>query len=104
MDKYTDHFVSGGIYSLNILETDKNIFLCLPTGGSYIAKLVMYRPVMDKGDTFEKTSTSYFLNCYKPDDIKSLFLNRDNYEMVGKIGINYCLSDDQNYILKGVSI
>ena len=65
-----------------------------------IGKLVQYRkqtPTM-----YEKTNIAYFLNCYKEDDIKSLFLSRDNYELIGVIGKNFKLSEDkdQSYLIK----
>ena len=49
---------------------------------------------------YEKTGTSYFLNNYYEGDMKEVMLNRDNYDMIGTIGSNFELSDDENYVLR----
>ena len=102
MESIEDYFIGGGVYKLNKMEEDNCIFLCVPACGTHIAKLVMYETKNIKTRTYQRTATSYFLNCYKQDDVKSLFLNRDNYEMIGRLGVNFCLSQDEKYILEGV--
>lgn len=91
------YFVKDGIYRLNN-SSNEFIFVCVPSPGLPVGKLVQYK---EEDGIYEKTGISYFLNCYQEGDIKSLFLNRDNYEMVGMLGQNYVMSDDEEQILKG---
>ena len=48
---------------------------------------------------YEKTGVSYFLNSYNENDIKSIFLKRENYEMLGMIGQNFVMSDNEEFVL-----
>lgn len=90
-----DYFVTNGVY---VFKGDYNsLFVCCPTS-NLIGKLTKYEK--NTNSMYEKTCISYFLNCYNENDIKSLFLNRKNYEMVGKIGNNFEFSKDNEYLLK----
>ncbi len=91
------YFVKNGVYKLNNCNEDF-IFICVPAAGNCMGKLVQYK---NNGNIYEKTGVNFFLNCYIEGDIKSLFLNRDNYEMLGLIGENFVLSEDEQQILKG---
>lgn len=90
------YFVKDGVYKLNN-SSDEFIFICIPSAASF-GKLVQYK--LEDG-IYEKTGISYFLNFYQEGDIKSLFLNRDNYEMIGVLGQNFVMSEDEDKILKG---
>ena len=90
------YFVRDGVYRLK--GNKDSIFICIPSAETSIGKLVQYK---NNGKMYEKTGISYFLNCYQEDDIKSLFLNRDNYDMLGMIGNNFVISEDELYILEG---
>lgn len=87
-------FIDKGIYKLK--DTKKNIFLCESTS-STIGKIVLFEEV--SAELFERTSIAYFLNIYKEGDLKELFVNRENYDMVGKVDDNYILSDDGRFLL-----
>lgn len=91
------YFVKDGVYKLNN-SSDEFIFICIPSAASSLGKLVQYK--YEEG-IYEKTGISYFLNFYQEGDIKSLFLNRDNYEMIGILGQNFVMSEDEDKILKG---
>lgn len=91
-----DSFVSGGCYCLK--EQYDNMFVCMPAAGNSMGKLVQYRkqtPTM-----WERTGITHFLNIYFDNDVKELFLNRDNYDMIGRLGDNYELSADEDYVLR----
>lgn len=90
-------FVRDGIYKFNYTDEDI-IFACVPSAGTTIGKLVQYEY---KDGIYEKTGITYFLNCYNEGDIKSLFLNRANYEILGMLGQNYVMSEDDKFIIKG---
>ena len=93
-------FVSDGVYIHKLLNTC--IFVCIPCYEDTIGKLVRYEK--NSGSMWEKTSLSYFLNHYYEDDIKELFLDRTKYDMIGKIGINFEFSkdDDRRYVLRSL--
>lgn len=86
-------FVAGGIYTLK--EFDTGIFLCESVTPE-IGKLTFFKEVEPK--LFKRTLNSYFLNCYFEGDLKQLFVKRENYEMIGKLGTNYILSNDKKWI------
>ena len=91
-----DYFVKNGIYKLNNTD-DEFIFLCTSSSQS-IGKLVQYKL---NGSLYEKTGVTYFLNSYHEGDVKSLFVCRENYDIIGMLGQNFVLSDNEQYILKG---
>ena len=91
-------FISYGVYCLNAISAKDMLFVCVPCSGAHVAKLVQYKHT-SKG-VYKKTGISYFLNGYKTDDIKSMFLRRENYEILGRIGSNYCLSEDENQLIR----
>lgn len=91
-----DYFVKNGIYKLNNTD-DEFIFLCTSSSQS-IGKLVQYKL---NGSLYEKTGVNYFLNSYYEGDVKSLFVCRENYDIIGMLGQNFVLSDNEQYILKG---
>lgn len=89
-----DYFVKDGVYKLNGISD--YLFLCTSCNNT-IGKLVQY--IYNKDiDTYEKTSITYFLNFYSEDDVKSLFLRRQNYEIVGMLNKNFMLSDDASFL------
>lgn len=92
-----NYFIKDGVYKFNLTNEDI-IFVCVPSGGTSIGKLVQYE---NNGNMYEKTGITYFLNCFCDGDIKALFVNRSNYEMLGMLGHNYVMSDDDYFILKG---
>ena len=67
-------FISYGVYKLKSFEDADIVFVCIPAVGNTVAKLVQYKK--NSTDGYKRTPIVYFLNCYKSDDIKSLFLNR----------------------------
>ena len=90
-------FISYGVYSLNALSAEHTLFVCVPCSGAHVAILVQY--IQNTKRIYKNTGISYFLNGYKTDDIKSMFLRRENYEIVGRVGSNYCLSEDENELI-----
>lgn len=91
-------YIDGGIYCLKTMPDRTVIFLCEPVLGD-IGKLVQYEK--DSKGLYKKTGVQYFLTDYEQGDLKGYFVNRDNYEMVGRLDINYVISEDGKYILKG---
>lgn len=91
-----NYFVTNGVY---IFKGDYNsLFVCTPVGTELIGKLTQFKKNTDT--LYERTCISYFLNCYRDDDIKSIFLDRQNYDMIGQIGINFEFSKDEKYLLR----
>lgn len=90
------YFVTDGVYKLNN-SNDEFIFVC-ETSNINTGKLIQYKNV---GGVYERTDLCYFLHTYKEDDIKSLFLNRENYEILGMLGQNFVMSKDRKQVLKG---
>lgn len=91
-----ESFIAQGVYIFKGIYD--NIFVCTPCSQSSIGKLTQYRK--NTNTMYEKTGTSYFLNNYYEGDMKEVMLNRDNYDMIGTIGSNFELSDDENYVLR----
>ena len=102
--KTLDGFVENGIYVLKSSDTRESVFVCFSVNGG-IGKIVEYRTEHPRSPNsiYENTGNTYFLNCYKIGDFKSLILNIDNYDIIGMIGQNYYLSEDEDktYIIKG---
>ena len=90
-------FIAGGVYSFH--GDRVNLYVCLPCFENIIGKLVQYKKVNKAA--WEKTNITYFLNSLPEDDIKSLFLDRENYEIEGRLELNYYLSDKQDFLIKG---
>lgn len=88
-------FVIDGIYLLK--SCPDIVFVCEPCYNDAIGKLVQYKR---DGSLFEKTSISYFLNFYKEGDVKSLFLNPDNYDYLGRVGDCYEFVDGDKYLMR----
>ena len=86
-------FIDKGIYKLK--DTKNNIFLCESTS-STIGKIVLFEEVSK--ELFKRTNIAYFLNIFKEGDLKELFVNRENYDMVGKVDDNYILTDDKMFL------
>ena len=93
-DEIIDYFVKDGVYKLKGI--DDYLFLCTSCNNS-IGILVQYIYNNDI-DTYEKTSVTYFLNFYTENDVKSLFLRRQNYEIEGMLNKNFMLSDDTSFL------
>lgn len=87
-------FVEKGVY---IIPNYKDLFLCERVNNR-IGKLVLYNKISK--DIYERTQIQYFLNYYKENDIKELFLNAENYELMGIIDINFKLSADKKNLIK----
>lgn len=90
-------FVKDGVYALKDLRD--SLFVCVDCHQGTIGKLVEYKR---DGTIYEKTGNSFFLNFYYEDDVKEIFLNRDNYDMIGLLGVNYefSLDEEQTYLLR----
>ncbi len=88
-------FVDGGIYKAN--KINDGVFLCQAVEGNNIGKLTYYSE-LGKG-CYTETKMTYFLNFFEIGDVKELFISRENYDMLGKLGINYQLEDN---VLRGV--
>ena len=90
-------FVKDGVYVLKDLRG--SLFVCVDCHQATIGKLVEYKK---DGNIYEKTGNSFFLNFYYENDVKEIFLNRDNYDMIGLLGVNYILSEDdeRTYLLR----
>jgi hypothetical protein len=87
------------------VETDVTIkynSLCVSTTSIQIGKLVQYRTDTPRkpGSMYEKTGVTYFLDCFYEDDVKSIFVKRENYELVGKVGFDYELSSNGQYLYR----
>ena len=91
MNNLLDTFIENGVYSLKNSEED-NLFITEAIGNKTIGKLVMYENV--SLGIYYKTNTQYFINDYKEDDIKEVFLNRTRYDMRGILGTNYIKEKD----------
>jgi hypothetical protein len=85
-------FLCDGVYMYKGMYD--TIFVCISCFQQTIGKLVQYKRTT--ADIFESTGVSYFLNQYYEDDVKSLFLNPENYECIGKIGKNFEFSADDS--------
>lgn len=90
-------FVKDGVYSLR--DVRGNLFVCTECYQGTIGKLVQYKK---DGNLYEKTGTSFFLNYFYEGDVKEIFLNRENYDMIGMIGVNFEISedDDRTYLMR----
>ena len=95
MDILNDTFIDLGVYQLK--QDKDSIFLCKSVSGNSIGKLMMYNRVSER--IFEKSSICYFLNSYTEGDIKELFINRKNYEMLGRVDHNFVLTPNDQYLL-----
>lgn len=95
-----DAFVDGGVYVLHNMPSKNAVFLCQSVSGG-IGKLIQYISEDEPPiELWERTGVQYFLNSYDIDSIKSLFLNRENYDMLGMLGCNYLLSEDDSYLMR----
>jgi len=95
LDDLVNTFIEDGIYKLKNFK--ESIFVCSSSSSDHIGKLTQY---IKDGNIYEKTNITYFLNCYLTDDLKELFLKRENYDMIGKIGVNFDYYDDKHYIMR----
>ena len=75
------------------------VFVCLPCANDLIGKLVQYKK--STNSLYEKTNIAYFINHYVDGDIKSVFLNRNNYAMIGSVGTNFTLTNEGQYLIRG---
>ena len=92
----TKYFLKNGVYKL--LSNNDSVFLCLPAATLVIGKLQQFKLIDDK--KYEKTGNTYFLSSYKEDDVRSIFLNEENYEQVGLLDSNFILSEDGNVLIE----
>ena len=97
MNELIDTFVNNGVYIHKCVP--KCIFVCIECYEDAIGKLIVYNK---NGNMWEKSCISYFLNHYYADDMKELFLDRKNYDMIGMIGNNFEFSKDEEnmYVLR----
>lgn len=91
MSLLQDTFIENGVYSIKNNEDD-NLFITEAMNNKTIGKLVMYENI--SSGIYHRTNTQYFINDYKEDDIKEIFLNRSRYEMRGILGTNYIKQKD----------
>ena len=90
-------FICNGVYLFK--DNRDTVFVCLPCANDLIGKLVQYKKSTDT--LYEKTNVAYFINYYIQGDIKSVFLNRNNYDIIGKVGNNFTLLDEGKYLVRG---
>lgn len=94
-------FVEDGVYSIKDSE-ENNLFIIEAMSSKAIGKLVMYENISP--GVYHRTNIQYFINDYKEDDIKEIFLDRSRYDMRGILGTNYtkqkCLLFENDTILK----
>lgn len=90
-------FIKDGIYKLKSMSLD-TVFLCTSCAQTNLGKLCQFKK--DENGNYFSTGVTYFLNYYKDNDIKSLFLNRQNYEMIGMIGNNFILKTSTMLVKK----
>lgn len=93
MENSENSFDVGGVYKHRLI--DDSVFICVPHYSDKIGKIVQYKK---EGDRYNKTFNTYFLNCYITEDLKEVFVCRENYEMLGYINKSYKLSEDREYI------
>ncbi len=88
------HFTPNEVYQLNSLTND-SLFVCLPTALNTMGKLLRFTKIGTDGSKalYKYSNISYFLNCYQKEDPKSFFLNRENYDIVGKLENNFLLQE-----------
>lgn len=91
------YFVDKGVYKLKGNKSEI-IFICEALPGNGIGKLVAYDKLID--NIYNKTGMSYFLNSFIEGDIKELFTQRENYDMIGLIGNNYEKNSTNDSIIK----
>ena len=84
-------FIEDGIYSVKDSKED-NLYIIEAMSSKAIGKLVMYKGISP--GIYYRTNTQYFINDYKEDDIKEIFVNRSRYEMRGILGTNYIRQKD----------
>lgn len=89
-------FIACGVY---FHKPSCALFVCLPCAHSTLGKLVRFTRIGD--GVYESTNVSYFLNYFKSDDLKSIFLNRQNYDIMGWVGENFSLSSDGRFLKIG---
>ena len=90
-------FVDKGIYQLKQVTQKNAIFLCESITGERIGKLVLFNKISER--VYKRSSVAYFLNAYLKGDVKELFINRNNYDMIGLVGKNYRFTDSKEYIV-----
>ena len=84
-------FTDKGIYKLKESSGDQ-IFLCESLSGKLMGKLSLYNKV-EEG--YIRSGNSFFLNAYQSGDLKELVTARENYDMLGILGINYKKIEDK---------
>jgi len=92
-----DAFIEDCVYFFKGLND--TVFVCISCYEDAIGKLEQYRK---NGDIFEKTGIAYFLSQCPDDSLKSLFINPEKYDLIGRIGFNFEFSKDENrtYLLR----
>lgn len=90
-------FVDNGVYKLKDKKNEL-LFICRALSGNSMGKLVVYNKLAN--NLYEKTGMSYFLNSFIEGDIKELFTQRENYDMIGLIGKNYEISINEDCVIK----
>lgn len=95
-----EYFASDYVYSLKM--GGDHVFLCSTSASNTMGRLTRYNKVgcTEKEIIYEKTGISYFLNYYPEDDIKALFVDRDNYDIIGKLQDNFELKDNKKYLVR----
>ena len=99
----SDYFVHNGIYIHKQIGNYETLFICEASFAIPVGKLVQYITKDNpKGEAYwERTSIQYFLNNYIEDDIRELFVDRNNYEQVGMINNNFkFVGEDRKILIK----
>ena len=89
----TKFFIDKGIYKLKTVSD--SIFLCEALTGNRIGKLVQYKK---EKNHWKRTNFAYFITTYSEDEVKSIFIVRENYDMLGRIDVNYVFRDNKQVI------
>lgn len=88
-------FTATYVYKLKECGTD-TIFVCKEVAGKNLGKLVQYKCIYDNTSSniiYMRTGSDYFLADYL-NKTKNYFLDSDNYEVIGRLGVNYFPSID----------
>ena len=83
-----DAFLTGYIYRRG---TEDNIYLCYEKG-----PVALFQEFEKQNNAYIPTTNKYFLSRYagEANSFKNRFLRPMDYECIGKIGVNYNITND----------
>lgn len=95
-----EYFAADYVYSFKM--GGDYVFLCSSSASNTMGKLIRYNKIgcTEEEIIYEKTGISYFLNWYQEDDIKGLFVDRDNYDIIGKLEDNFELKNNKKHLVR----